>query len=435
MTNLWNLTRTLLLTLLATAALVLSAAGAFAIDRVTLKDGRVVEGTIVREVEGFVWIRTSVGGVMQERMFTPDEVATIARDAAAAPAPSEPVVATGADAPRAAAPRTGAPRAAIITLGSRDSREGSTIGIDIQAYALREMIPMLEQELGTDGTGIVVFRITSGGGLLLEIQRLSDVIQDEYKKRFRTVAWIDSAISAAAMTAHCIEEIYFTPQGNYGACTGWFGALQAVSGRGLEQVLYQMERISARGGYDPLIMRSMQIQVPLSASIDANGEVRFYPDATSGDILVNRDNEILTFNANSAAQVKFSRGTANTIQELQALMGYQELEWVGVQERGYNWPISRAEKWNINWRRKIKEDQDRIQEFFTRYQMLVNAAASEPRETRGRFVNQAREMLNRIREATRRNPNMGLLTFNVFTEDELREIFDREEKRLRDLMR
>lgn len=433
MTNLWNMARTMLLSLLVAATLVLSAAGAFALDRVTLKDGRVVEGTIVREVEGFVWIRTSVGGVMQERMFTPDEVASIARDAAAAPAPSEPVVAN-ADAPKAA-PRTGAPRAAIITLGSRDSREGDTIGIDIQAFALREMLPMLEQELGTDGTGVVVFRITSGGGLLLEIQRLSDVIQDEYKKRFRTVAWIDSAISAAAMTAHCIEEIYFTPQGNYGACTGWSGALQAVKGRGLEEVLYMMERISARGGYDPLIMRSMQIQVPLSATIDANGEVRFYADATSGEILVNRDNEILTFNATTAAQVKFSRGTANTIQELQALMGYKELEWVGVPERGYNWPISRAEKWNINWRRKIKEDQDRMQEFFTRYQMLINAAASEPRETRGRFVNQAREALNRIREAARRNPNMGLLTFNVFTEEELREIFEREEKRLRDLMR
>jgi hypothetical protein len=433
MTNLWNMARTMLLSLLVAATLVLSAAGAFALDRVTLKDGRVVEGTIVREVEGFVWIRTSVGGVIQERMFTPDEVATIARDAAAAPAPSEPVVAN-ADAPKVA-PRTGVPRAAIITLGSRDSREGDTIGIDIQAFALREMLPMLEQELGTDGTGVVVFRITSGGGLLLEIQRLSDVIQDEYKKRFRTVAWIDSAISAAAMTAHCIEEIYFTPQGNYGACTGWSGALQAVKGRGLEEVLYMMERISARGGYDPLIMRSMQIQVPLSATIDANGEVRFYADATSGEILVNRDNEILTFNATTAAQVKFSRGTATTIQELQALMGYKELEWVGVQERGYNWPISRAEKWNINWRRKIKEDQDRMQEFFTRYQMLVNAAASEPRETRGRFVNQAREALNRIREAARRNPNMGLLTFNVFTEEELREIFDREEKRLRDLMR
>ena len=49
---------------------------------------------------------------------------------------------------------------------------------------------------------------------------MSDVIHEQYKKKFRTVAWIDSAISAAAMTAHCLEEIYFTPQGNYGAARG-----------------------------------------------------------------------------------------------------------------------------------------------------------------------------------------------------------------------
>ena len=36
---------------------------------------------------------------------------------------------------------------------------------------------------------------------LLEIQKLSDVIYNEYRKNFRTVAWIDYAISAAAMTS------------------------------------------------------------------------------------------------------------------------------------------------------------------------------------------------------------------------------------------
>lgn len=410
----------------------LAVAPAWAIDRIVLKDGTVVEGTIIRETDGFVWIKTKVAGIDQEKMYTPTEVKTLQREASAAPVSSGPVARADIGAPAYSGK---GPRAAIITLGSRDEREGDTIGIDIQAFELMEMIPMLEEELGTDGTGVVVFRITSGGGLLLEIQRLSDVIQNEYKKRFRVVAWIDSAISAAAMTSHAIEEIYFTPQGNYGACTGWSGQLKAVAGRGLEEVLYQMEKISARGGYDPLVMRAMQIQVPLSATIDANGEVHFYADATSGNILVNRDNEILTFNAATAAEVKFSRGTANTIDELAKLMGYQELTWVGKMEKGYTWPISKAEKWNINWRRQVASDQKNTQLLFTTYERLVAAAETEPLETRGRFVNMARGSLNKLKEAARRNPNMALLTFNVFTEKELQEIWDREEKRLRDLMR
>lgn len=404
---------------------------ASAIDKVVLKDGSVVEGTIVREVDGFIWIKTSVSGIEQEKLFTPQEVTSVQRDAGAAPVTSAPVVADD-NVPKVV---SGGPKAAVITLGSREAGHGDTIGIAIQAHTLRELIPMLEEELGTDGTGVVVFRVTSGGGLLLEIQRLSDVIQNEYKKRFRVVAWIDSAISAAAMTSHCMEEIYFTPQGNYGACTGWSGALVAMKGRGLEEVLYMMEKISARGGYNPLIMRAMQIQVPLSATIDANGEVKWYESATAGEILVNRDNEILTFNAETAKQVKFSKGTANTIEELQALMGYKELQWVGKKEKGYTWPISKAEAWNINWRKKVTEDEEKTNLYFATYQRQVAAAAGEPLETRGKFVNMARATLNKLREAVKRNPNMALLTFGVYTEAEVKEWFDREEKRLRDLMR
>ncbi|CAG0970718.1 hypothetical protein PHYC_01232 [Phycisphaerales bacterium] len=418
--------------LLVAFAAILCSPGALAVDKIVLKDGTTVEGTIVREVDGFIWIKTQVAGVDQEKMFTPQEVGSIVRDAAAAPVSSDPVLRADG---RPVISLSGAPKAAIITLGSRERGHGDTIGIEIQAFELKEMIPLLEDELGTDGKGIVVFRITSGGGLLLEIQRLSDVIQNEYKKRFRTVAWIDSAISAAAMTSHAIEEIYFTPQGNYGACTGYSGALVAMKGRGLEGVLYMMEKISARGGYNPMIMRSMQIDVPLSCTIDPNGEVHWYQDATSGEILVNREKEILTFNAETARRVKFSRGTANTIDELKTLMGYKELDWVGKKEKGYTWPISKAEKWNIAWRLKVSEDQDRLNLYWAAFQREYAAAASEPRETRGRFINKARASLNKMREATKRNPNLGLLEFNLLTEEELQEWFEAREKELRDLMK
>ena len=280
-----------------TLCLVISATAAMAGDRVTLKDGRVLEGELVREMDGYVWLKYTVAGLEKTDFFAPNEIEKLERDAAAAPVGDAPVVAT---VPPVVA-RPGVPKAMIITLG--DEENGDMVGVYMTAEQLKKAIPYLEQELGKDGQGIVVFRIHSGGGLALEVQRLSDVIHNEYKPRFRTVAWIDTAISAAAMTAHCLEEIYFTSQGNYGACTMFSGALVAAKGRSLEDALVLMEKISARGGYDPLIMRAMQIQQPLSATIDADGIVHYYGDTTSGDFIVNRENEILTFNAITAAKV------------------------------------------------------------------------------------------------------------------------------------
>ena len=253
------------ITLAATVAM--SAGHAFATDTITLKDGRTLEGEIVREVDGYIWLKYKLGGLEQETMFTPAEIVKIERDVAAAPVSADPVEKVDADArPQT---RPGVPRGAVLTLEEM-------VGQFMTAYALEQARPMLDQELGDDGERIVVLRIKSGGGALLEIQKLSDEIHNNYKKEFHTVGWIDSAISAAAMTAHCLEEIYFTPQGNYGACTGWYGALTAVKGRDLVEVLHMMEKISARGGYNPLLMRSTRSRAT-SSSIRRAGSSRSTP--------------------------------------------------------------------------------------------------------------------------------------------------------------
>lgn len=412
------------------------AGAAQAADKVTLKNGTVVEGTIIREVDGYVWLKYQIGGIDHEQMYQPGEIESIDRDAPAKADAAAPVVDTKkADAPM----KDGVPRAAVITLGSRDEDQGNMVGVYFTEFALKQMMPMLQEELGDDGSGVVVMRITSGGGLSLEMPKISDQIHNQYKRHFRVVSWIDSAISAAAMSSQCVEEIYFTPQGNYGACTEFSGNLVASKDRDLESVLYLMEKISARGGYNPLIMRAMQIQQPLSATIDANGEVHWYGDATSGDILVNRPGEILTFNAETARKVKFSKGTASTIDDLRKLMGYQELHWVGKEVKGTPWPVCQAEDWNIRYRKQVHKDEEHFQEYVRSYQAQIAAATGEStREARGKFVNQARQSLQRIKDACRTNPNFALLHLNINIFDEpkaLQDFFDREERRLRDLLR
>jgi hypothetical protein len=434
-------TKSLITKFLAGVAMLLSVTLATRADTLRLKDGRVLEGEVAREQNGYIWFKFKVGGLESTQMFTPGEVvklekvgnpapaatpaapATPAKTAdPTAPAPAaDPAKPAPASAPASSPRNGGAPRAAIITLGEGGDKD--MVGLYMTADALERAIPELEK----DKVEVVVFRINSGGGALLEIQKLSDVIELKYKPKFRVVAWIESAISAAAMTAHCIEEIYFMPKGNYGACTGWFGQLTAVKGRDLEEVLYMMEKISARGKYDPAIMRAMQIMDPLSCSIDENGDVKWFQN-DSGQFIVNEKERILTFNSETAAKYKFSRGTASTIEELGKLMGYSELTWVGKQIPGVPYPVSQAEEIQRNFRNKTLEDQTRLREYWDTYQTSVGVAQGLPFEERGKFVARARQALDNIKRMVKNNPNLALFQFNMLPEQFKDWVEEREEE-------
>jgi hypothetical protein len=427
----------------------------FALDRIVLKAGnKVLEGTIVQEIDGNVFFKYVENGVEKQVRFTPDQILKIERNIdaskpaapaatpAAAAQPEKPTKTEGA--PTAAAAAVGAAKpsapagpkttkAAVITLGDRTN--GEMVGVYFTAHALREAIPGLEKELGNDGTGVIVFRIYSGGGLGLEIDKMWDVIRNDYMKKFRCVAWIESAISAAAMTAHCMEEIYFTSQANYGACTGWYGNLVAVKGVGLQEYISKMQYISRLAGHEPLIMTAMQIQQPVSATVQPDGTMKFYDDDVSGDIIVNRKGEILTLTAESAAKIKFSKGTADSLEELTKLMGYQELQWIGDHVKGIMWPVCKAERANMEFRKKTKHDEDRTNEYFRRYGTEVAFAESVAREDRAKFVGKARQTLEKFKTMLKNNPAFHLMVFNSQDSSVADRWIAEQEKVLRDLLR
>ncbi|MCH7791373.1 MAG: hypothetical protein IID31_03720 [Planctomycetes bacterium] len=424
-----------------TLAAVLAPA-ALADDKVVMNDGRVFEGLIVREFEGWVWIKIGSGSLARTELLATADIELILRDepnlqpeAEAEPRQqSETVAIASSKTPTEPAARTGsAERVAIITLGESGGKD--MVGLYMTAHILEEIIPALKKE----NVDTVVFLINSGGGALLEIQRLSDVIQDKYKAPdgFRTVAWIESAISAAAMTAHCIEEIYFMPEGNYGACTGYRGPLIAMKDRELEEVVYMMEKVSARGGHDTegQIMRAMQhFRYPLSCDINENGDVTWYQNE-EGQHLVNPEGRILTFDSRTAAKYGFSGGTAKTLEELEKVMGLTEVEWVGRDTKGFFYPISRAEEINMRFRDKTYEDEQRTREYFTIYQAAIQLAEGEQdKKRRGKFVGKARSQLNAIVSMVRNNPNLALFVMNM-TEDQFEQWVDDQRQLLRDLMR
>lgn len=406
--------RSIVLSFVLAASVLLVAPGAHASgvwepeqDVVKLKDGRELKGTIVKEQNGYIWLDLGVGPAM---FLSPGDIAQIVRGSdEPIPTADEPAKGTQEKA-QSWERKPGVTRAAVITA------EGM-VGMQMAAKPLRDAIPMLKEE----GVDLVVYKVNSGGGFLLEIQQLSDVLHNEYKKEFQLVAWIDSAISAAAMTALTIEEVYFMPKGNFGAATGWFGALQAVQGRELEDVLYKMEKISMRGNKDPKVIRAMQINEPLSYDIDeSTGEVTFY-QTVSGKHILNDGNDILTLTAESAEECGFSSGTAGTIEELQVLLekSVGEIVWVGEQVEGIPYPVCKAEKHQREYRKEVDFQDEQFGVVFTKYQMELGNAQGVPVDSRGGFLRRAEQHLARIKQMVRINPNFGF--FNNITDDWFRQ--------------
>ena len=318
---------------LCVAGAALLAASPAQADKLHLKDGRVLDGKVVREGKGFIYFKVKVGTLESEQLFVQSDITKIERDDPA-PKTDENIKkdedakadAKNGDAKADAPKHTGATRVAILNFGPPAEWQGAVgnmVGLEVNAAAFKRALPLLEKAKAE----IVVIRINSGGGASAEMPKFHELFEGEYKNKFRTVCWVESAISCAAMSPWVLEEFYFMSKGNMGACTEFSGRLNASTGMRLEMVLASMEKASIKGKKDPRIMRAMEIQEPLSVDVDENGEVHWRQDEL-GQFLLNRKEEVFTINAQDAVKFKFAKGIADTREQLAKAMGLQEVEWV-----------------------------------------------------------------------------------------------------------
>jgi hypothetical protein len=159
-----------------------------------------------------------------------------------------------------------------------------------------------------------------------------------------------------------------------------------------------MEDASRRGKRAPVIMRAMQLQVPLTATIDEKtGEVTWFGD-TSGQHMINRPGQILTFTANDAVKFKFARAIAATKEQLAAAMGIKEVVWAGEEaSRKIDSDMRAADNTEKRWQLKYREYQ-------------VNAGYAEQaqdRTDRGKFAGRALSALRELRGLFKANPGVA----------------------------
>jgi hypothetical protein len=226
---------------------------------------------------------------------------------------------------------TDSARIAVLNLGTPGVEGivgGEELGKEIRAEDFELVVPMLEKER----VDIVVIRVNTGlcegRSVAAETARFVEVFTKEFEPRFRTVAWIESAVDASAVAVWPLDELYFMSHGNMGAALLVVGRMKAAEGEEFAAWLKLGETGAKSSGRDPKIMRSMQSTQPLSATIDEHGEVHWFADL-SGERVVNRDGRVLTLDSHSAEKLKISHGTIDSKEALADSMGVKEAVWVG----------------------------------------------------------------------------------------------------------
>lgn len=403
-------------------SMLFSPVAAFASDTVTLASGETVSGTIERDEGDVVIIRVMRNGKEERIFLTRDEILKIVRGTPATPdAPK--TDAPKADAPKADAPKTetapaqSAPQAAAAekksepqarALAGRPTRvamlnfggpsswklgEGAN-GVGEMAIARHfvEAFPLLKK----DNVDVVIIRVNSPGGALSEVSKFHEIFR-KYKETFRCAVWVEWGISAAAMSPWIFEDIYMLPEGALGGATAHMGGVAAVEGFDLEKILYGMEQISREGKKHPFIARAMQIQAALSVNIDENGNVTYFQDET-GQRVINGATRVLTLTSKDAYDIKVSKGTAATFEQLMNLMGISEWEMAGAE----------ATKVVDDGIRRMNVARTELPITAQKYQMAVQAAqGTRDMDARRREVGIARGHLNRIRRWMEENEGLG----------------------------
>ncbi|MCA9305566.1 MAG: hypothetical protein R3B46_07150 [Phycisphaerales bacterium] len=426
-----------LFAIVATLALVALAATPALADKVHTKDGRVLEGEIVRESSSFVTIRVKVGDEEKDITLFMSEVASVERTADEAPAPKDepakadpkpanPQAAAApsnnkpAEQPKARSSSAGATKIAFITLG--DTKNGKDmVGPYVYADAIRSSLKILDELPEDQKPEIVVLWVDSGGGALVELEPLNRLVQYEMKPKYRTVAWIRSAISAAAMTSWPCEELIMMTNAPIGACTAWSGNLQKMDGPALGELLKHMREVSRWGKKDPLIMQAMQVCEPdfprndLSADIDEHGNVTWY-DGPEGQYMVCKKTDILTFNSIDAVKFGLAKGIADTKDEVAALLGCKEWIEVGPEANDYQ----------VRFRDNLKLSETKLGELLQKINIALQfAQGAQTEQERNAQVGRALNYLRQMRAMVRKSPSLE------FYEQWTKERFDAMEEQIK----
>lgn len=242
-----------------------------------------------------------------------------------------------------------------------------------------------------------------------------------FKVKPRLVAWVQKALGAAAFLPFACPEIYFTTDGLHGGI-GYLDYLFA--GRG-DEVVREKQRslrlgravgIAEQSGHDGKIMKAMSrsdyvLTVSFREGVptfvermpESGDEILLTDDGSDektadafADIIRGRGNDVLTLRADLAYRIGFSKGTADTLDDLMNRMGLS---------RNYNVVKGRGTEILRNWGRQVDDAEANINRLIRERQRIELKPPGEYRErTEFRMrhkaiLRQIQGILNRYQES------------------------------------
>jgi hypothetical protein len=175
-----------------------------------------------------------------------------------------------------------------------------------------------------DGPGqFIILEIDSPGGLVSEIFKFEDAIR-MVRARHRVIAWVREAMGGAAATAMLCDEICFRPMGALGAAMMIAGR-DSVYGEPLNAFRQEIGDVIEKNGRPRMVFDAIvQTKAVLTYTKDpASGKTTWHDTITGlpGEVVLSDEKDNLTFNASNALDSGFSKGTADSLEQLAALLG------------------------------------------------------------------------------------------------------------------
>lgn len=323
-------------------------------DRIVMRDGRVVEGTIVEETDGTVSIKVLIAGIQAgvATVFNKSDVLRIDRAPAGDPAPAPTTTTTGVTRPAQPTTTTADPNAVRVY----HLRLGGEFAKDITQTPIRAAI----EDAASQQAQIIIVEVDNEWKADQFTERSEDEHAfDEFWRteeiapiftndlnnlwtgpKPRVIMWVKNAMGGAAFLPFLSREIYFAPEGRMGGIgdldTYFEGSNEWFKDKQQSLRLGAARGLALGGGYDSRLIDAMCMRDYVLSVGFESGRPEFYAglprpehneelltdDGKDGnkdsdaDVVRARGNDNLTLHADIAQKLNVSRGTVATLDDL-----------------------------------------------------------------------------------------------------------------------
>ncbi len=252
-------------------------------------------------------------------------------------------------------------RGVVLSIGRHHREEGwNLIGWDVRASDLNDAIDLLPLDIQPGD--VVVLLVDSQGGSHAEAMRIARIVRQRLVPTYQTVAWIQRAFNSVMIVPAAVDRVVMMPDAHWGFVEGFGDGGEPEPSERADAKLDDYEKFSGFSWNDRAFLRAATISCGLSAS-RIDGKVVLFPDDTTGELHVARERDWPAFlDAAVSQSLELSEGTANTLEEVEDILGVDEIEWAGQQPANEWWPLSHAERLLGNKRRQREREFQRMQE-------------------------------------------------------------------------